>query len=121
MRYRTRSYSNPGVGKSLGQPWPPDLLQLTYAAAGGPLGSRPGGCPGRPMACHWATGLGSAYGDQGRASGLDQAHLRLSRRIGLYHNLAEGRVNLLGLICMANSRIVSSLLALNVRVLAKTM
>src|SRR3954452_25630425 len=62
--YRPVTFSAPSLGNvpcqttgaCLGQPWPPDLLQLTYAAAGGPLGSRPGACPGRPMACHLATG-----------------------------------------------------------------
>jgi hypothetical protein len=47
------------------------------------LGSRPGGCPGRPMACHWATGSGSAYADRGGASRLCPSRLAEGRASGM--------------------------------------
>jgi len=79
--YRPVTFSAPSLGNvpcqttgaCLGQPWPPDLLQLTYAAAGGPLGSRPGGCPGRPMACHLATGSRDLGLPRDRASAWSEA------------------------------------------------
>jgi hypothetical protein len=53
--YRPVTFSAPSLGNvpcqttgaCLGQPWPPDLLQLTYAAAGGPVGLKAGGLPGQ--------------------------------------------------------------------------
>jgi hypothetical protein len=47
------------------KPWPPDLLQLTYAAAGGPVGLKAGGSPGLTCCSLRMQLQGASLGDRG--------------------------------------------------------